>query len=68
MDLEQKPIASFDFRIDGRKIFISVESLINVLEENEDVDIIETVKSHVHQLQNHIQQLPMEKDFEITEL
>jgi len=56
---------NMEFRLCDNNFFVSVASILQAMEEHPEMDLVETIKVNVHNLQNAIQGLPMENGFKI---
>lgn len=64
-DLNNNILLSFIFKIEKGEIFVSVDSMLKAIRDVPDIDIAETLKVHIHELQSKLQGLPTHADFKL---
>lgn len=57
---------SMDFRLCDNVFYVSVPCLIKAKVEHPEIDLLETIKMNVNNLQNAIQGLPLDNGFKVV--
>ena len=60
-----KSKVQFDVLLRGGVFYISAPCLFKMVEENPVIDLVETIKNNLSNLQNAIQDLPVEEGFRV---